>query len=117
MKTPTLPGAAAGAVALRVTRTQGAALLLDPDSFEVNTLALVAGLACVADDDVPDRSGGDRALRAIAFLGRVLRLDASSGRTLKRMRVGSQPRDLVLAAGALWVVEQGSSDVRRIPLR
>ena len=49
--------------------------------------------------------------------GRVLRLDPSSGRTLKRMRVGSEPRDLVLAAGALWVVEQGSSDVRRIPLR
>jgi YVTN family beta-propeller protein len=48
--------------------------------------------------------------------GRVLRLDPSGGRTLKRMRVGSEPRDLVLAAGALWVVEQGSNDVRRISL-
>ena len=48
--------------------------------------------------------------------GRVLRLDPSSGRVLKRLRVGSQPRDLVPAAGALWVVEQGSSDVRRISL-
>jgi YVTN family beta-propeller protein len=48
--------------------------------------------------------------------GRVLRLDPSTGRVLKRWRVGSEPRDLVLAVGALWVVEQGSSDVRRIPL-
>jgi hypothetical protein len=47
----------------------------------------------------------------------VLRLDPTSGRTLKRTRVGSEPRDLVAAAGALWVVDQGSSDVRRIPLR
>jgi streptogramin lyase len=49
--------------------------------------------------------------------GRVLRLDPTSGRTLTVLRVGSEPRDLVAAAGALWVVEQGSSDVRRIPLR
>jgi virginiamycin B lyase len=51
------------------------------------------------------------------YSGRVLRLDPSSGRTLKRVRVGSEPRDLVAAAGALWVVDQGSSDVRRISLR
>src|SRR5205807_6911190 len=45
--------------------------------------------------------------------GRVLRLDPSSGRTLKRMRVGSEPRDLVLAAGALWVGRAGLE--RRAP--
>lgn len=69
----------------------------------------------------PGLGGGIAYVRRKLFVsdysgGRVLRLDPSSGRTLKRMRVGSQPRDLVLAAGALWVVEQGSSDVRRIPL-
>ena len=49
--------------------------------------------------------------------GRVLRLNPVSGRVLARAAVGSQPRDLVAAAGGLWVVEQGSSDVRRVRWR
>jgi streptogramin lyase len=49
--------------------------------------------------------------------GRVLRLDPKSGRVLARADVGSEPRDLVAAAGGLWVVEQGSNDVRRVRWR
>jgi len=47
--------------------------------------------------------------------GKVLQLDAKTGRTLARISVGSQPRDLVAVGANLWVVEQGSSDVRRLP--
>jgi streptogramin lyase len=49
--------------------------------------------------------------------GRVLRLNPTSGRVLARAVVGSEPRDLVAATGGLWVVEQGSSDVRRVRWR
>jgi YVTN family beta-propeller protein len=48
--------------------------------------------------------------------GKVLELDPATGRTLGRMSVGSQPRDLVAVGASLWVVEQGSSDVRRLAL-
>ena len=51
-----------------------------------------------------------------AGLGRVVRINPKRGRITKRYGVGTTPRDLVQVGRGLWVVEQGSNDVRRLPL-
>jgi streptogramin lyase len=52
-----------------------------------------------------------------AGLGRVVRINPKRGKITRRYGVGATPRDLVQVGRGLWVVEQGSNDVRRIPLR
>lgn len=52
-----------------------------------------------------------------AGLDRVVRISPRRGRITQRYGVGATPRDLVEVGRGLWVVEQGSNDVRRIALR
>jgi streptogramin lyase len=46
--------------------------------------------------------------------GTVMRLDPDSGEVLNRIPVGDRPKEMVAAAGYLWVVNEASDDVMRI---
>jgi DNA-binding beta-propeller fold protein YncE len=44
----------------------------------------------------------------------VLKIDPRRRKIVRRISVGTQPREVVLAAGAVWVSNQGSGTVSRI---
>ncbi len=46
--------------------------------------------------------------------GVVERIDPASGRVTRTVRVGVEPREIIEAAGRLWVANQGSGTVSRI---
>lgn len=48
--------------------------------------------------------------------GVVERIDPASGRVTRTVRVGAEPRQIIEAAGSLWVANQGSGTVSRISL-
>ncbi len=103
------------------------AIVATPRGLWVTTYSGVLALINPVRAAVVRRVHFRNALNGIAYVkkrlyvsdysaGKVLRLDPKTGRTLGQIRVGSEPRDLVAVGASLWVVEQGSSDVRRLPL-
>jgi hypothetical protein len=48
--------------------------------------------------------------------GRLARIDLNRARVPKRIAAAAGPRDIVRLSGALWVVDERSNAVRKIPL-
>ena len=59
--------------------------------------------------------GCGRSLWAANYnVGSSLKIDMRRRRVVRRVSVGSEPREVVLAAGSVWVSNQGSGTVSRI---
>jgi DNA-binding beta-propeller fold protein YncE len=48
--------------------------------------------------------------------GQVARIDPATAKVVGVIKVGSRPRDIAYGANSLWVVNEGSGTVSRIPL-
>jgi len=48
--------------------------------------------------------------------GQLLRVDTAAGRVTDTIRVGPQPRGVVIAGGFVWVANPAGSTLTRVPL-
>ena len=48
--------------------------------------------------------------------GQIARIDPASAKVVGVIKVGSRPRDIAFGASSLWVVNEGSGSISRIPL-